>query len=659
MGLTVSEPVTAATVWTINETDDGMNTNTHIQSIIDNAQAGDTILFTGPQYTHIHLSINKPLNIISTVGTQIYSCPMEIPVGADDYTAFVIYNGASGTNISGFKINNNDQGYGITISNTTQINVFNNSISTAKGIGVNIIDSNGIKVKNNTLLNSNSGIRLTNSNLTNILNNIITNNNEDGILFGKNVSHTLIEENNISSNLFIGINLLESCNNTTIKNNYISLNYNRGNDEGRGIYINTLINGLNITGNFIYKNGDMGIYDDIGTTPDGFTFTEDTQNIENNYINGHTFRDVVRYVNESGDAVRKELWLKDNCFGGAQNLCPSAHILSEATMSTVSQISPGKYSISFIDTTTGNICTGFNSFYVNFFLNKNNTNKGGADTGDVWQEILVKNGTAIVDFSKYTYKNTNNTIFAVAPYTAFNSALKRSYNISDSDIPTKLNLSTSTTITPSTFKNGDSVVYKVTVKNSNSRNAAGVKVSNILSSTYFTSSAKPARGTYSNGVWNIGTLKAGETLSLSISAKAIRSGITTSRPTVTGTNINNLYSNTIQKNIAKYIKLTYKNSASSYKIKRGKYVYLATQVINSGKDKSGAVKIKITLPKGMKLAGTNYLSYYNKNTKTWTVYVPAGKSYKLQVKAKVTTKGTKKITFNINGKNYYKYIKGY
>ena len=64
----------SAKVWTMNETDNGMQTDTYIQNIIDNAQAGDTILFTGPQYGMIMLSIDKPLNIISTTGTSLYAC---------------------------------------------------------------------------------------------------------------------------------------------------------------------------------------------------------------------------------------------------------------------------------------------------------------------------------------------------------------------------------------------------------------------------------------------------------------------------------------------------------------------------------------------------------------------------------------------------------
>jgi hypothetical protein len=311
MNVAFSDPVSAAT-WTINQADMGMQTNNEIQNIINNANPGDTILFTGSQYTHIHLSINKPLNIVSSVGTQLYACASQIPQGSDNLAAFSINSAASGTNISGFKINNNNQGYGININGTSNVNILNNSITCSNGTGINIIGSNDIRINNNTLIQSVSGIKIANSSLTSILMNLITANTENGILFGENVTNTTIDHNNISYNQNTGINLLNSCNNATITGNSITMNYNTTTGNGQGIYINTTISCLNISSNFIYKNGNIGICDDIGVTE----LTETTQNIENNFITGHSFRDVVRYVEEGGEIVREEVWLKEECFGG-------------------------------------------------------------------------------------------------------------------------------------------------------------------------------------------------------------------------------------------------------------------------------------------------------------------------------------------------------
>lgn len=652
--LAFTGPVAAA-VWTVNETDHGMTTNTNIQKIIDNAQPGDTILFTGTQYTMINLAINKPLNIISSVGTEVYSCEMMIPTGSDELTAFSIYGGATGTNITGFNIHNNNGGYAVNINNTTNINVSKCNITSINGIGLNIRDSKNVNVNNNMFYSSDTGIKLDNSSSSSLTNNIITNNDENGILFASNVSNTLINNNNIFSNKHIGINILESCNNTTITSNSITQNYAADSNDGYGIYINTTINGLNITGNYIFQNGNFGICNDLGVT----TLVNGTETIDNNFISGHNIRDVVRFIEDgNGDIVRAPVWIGETCFGGVKHLCPSAVLSGEAVLGNITQKSSGIFAVSFVDSKTGLNQTGFGSFYVTFFLNKNDTTKGAADQGDVWQTVQVKNGTATVDFSKYKFKSTNNTIFAMAPYMSFNLAQKTLYKINDSNLP-KLTLATTLTTSKTVLKNGESLIYKLTVKNTNNRDATNLKISNILLVNYFTSSAKPSQGTYSNGIWNIGTLKAGNSLSISINAIAKKSGTFKSQAQLTGSNVNPTLSNPVQISVKKYVNVAYKNSLSTSKVKKGGFVYLKTYIINTGKDSSDLIKVSMNLPSGVKRISTNYPAQFNKNSKVWSLKVPAGKSTTLITKIKVINKGTKTIKFNNNGKTVNKSLKSY
>jgi len=645
----------AATVWTINEPDHGMTTNTNIQKIIDNAQPGDTILFTGTQYTMINLAINKPLNIISSVGTDVYSCEMMIPTGSDELTAFSIYGGAAGTNLTGFNIHNNNGGYAVNINNTTNINVSKCNITSLEGIGLNIRDSKNIDVNNNMFYSSNTGIKLNNSSSSSLTNNIITNNDENGILFASNVSNTLINNNNISSNKHIGINILESCNNTTITSNSITQNYAADSNDGYGIYINTTINGLNITGNYIFQNGNFGICNDLGVT----TLVNGTETIDNNFISGHSIRDVVRFIDDgTGDIVRAPVWIGETCFGGVKHLCPSAVLSGEAVLGNITQKSSGVFAVSFVDSKTRLNQTGFGSFYVTFFLNKNDTTKGTADQGDVWQTVQVKNGTATVDFRKYNFKSTNNTIFAMAPYMSFNLAQKTLYKINDSNIP-KLTLATTLTTSKTVLKNGESLIYKLTVKNTNNRDATNLKISNILLASYFTSSVKPSQGTYSNGIWNIGTLKAGNSLSISINAIAKKSGTIKSQAQLTGSNVNPTLSNPVQISIKKYVNVAYKNSLSTSKVKKGGFIYLKTYITNTGKDSSDLIKVSMSLPSGVKRISTNYPAQFNKTSKAWSLKIPAGKSITLTTKVQVIKKGTKTIKFNNNGKTVKKSLKTY
>ena len=646
----------SAKVWTISDTDNGMLTDTNIQNIIDNAQAGDTILFTGHQYGMIMLSIDKPLNIISTTGTSLYACDMDgAPEGSDDITVFALYNGASGTNITGFNINNNNyEGYGVDINNTTNINLSNNNITCINKIGVNIADSDNITINNNTIYSSNSGIVLTNSNYTNISNNLLTNNN-NGILIGNNVSNTLIDYNNITSNINKGVNILNSCSNVTVTGNCITKNYDPNTDNGCGVYINHTINGLNITNNFIYENGNYGICNDLGVT----NLTEDTENINDNYITGDVNGDVVRNVHdENGDIVDAPVWIGETCFGGAKNLDPTAILSGETIMSKIQQISSGIYSVSFVDNNTGLISPGIGSFYVTFFLNKNNTNMSSPDAGDIYQQVLVKNGTATVNFSNYTYNPTNNSIFAIAPYTTFSSAMKDLYTVNGSDIP-KFNLVTYLSESISTLKNGETIIYKLTVENNNNKDVVGIKANNIISSGYYTSTATPPQGSYSNGVWDIGTIKSGKSITLTVTAVAKRSGITSSKAQITGSNINTIYSNTIQTKVDPNIKLLFSNTIISSHVKVGKLVNLETKVSNTGKDVSNNVTVKMTLSKGLKLISKNNPQNYNKSTNTWTFKMAAGKSYTFVTKTQITSKGNHKVIFTSNGKTQVTNIVGY
>jgi len=232
----------------------------------------------------------------------------------------------------------------------------------------------------------------------------------------------------------------------------------------------------------------------------------------------------------------------------------------------------------------------------------------------------------------------------------------------DSSYPAKkANLSVSNGVSSTAIKTGDKTIYTVTVTNRGNGDATNVKVSNILNTGFYSNYASySSLGSYSNGVWNIGTLGAGDSASLVITATALKSGTTTSQAKVTANDNLTALSSTVQKTINKYINLAYSNAVlTSSKVKTGKYVYLGTTVKNSGKDKSGTVKVKITLPKGMKLISVNYPAVYNKTTGTWTFTVPAGKYYTFKVKAQVTSKGIKKVTFNDNGKIQYKYVTGY
>ena len=268
----------------INSTQYYGYSNVPIQKIVEEANAGSTIEFTGSFYKNLHLNIDKPLNIISKCGTVI-NMSYDLPV-------FNIVNGGSGTNISGFVINS--MGSFVDANDVSDIRIFNNKISSkniaikfekvfdsliSKNLfsnfktGIDISQSGGISIsKNNLTPNSgyNVGINLRNTDdskeikiIDNILKGYDSRLQSTGISVGKNVFNVLFKGNSIS-NLNTGIDFIDSLNNVTVNNNTITKN-------GDGVVINGWVNGFNFTKNSVTNNARLGVqfdYDFLGSKTD-------------------------------------------------------------------------------------------------------------------------------------------------------------------------------------------------------------------------------------------------------------------------------------------------------------------------------------------------------------------------------------------------------
>ena len=225
--------------------------------------------------------------------------------------------------------------------------------------------------------------------------------------------------------------------------------------------------------------------------------------------------------------------------------------------------------------------------------------------------------------------------------------------------PTVANVSISSATNPTVMKNGDKTTYTVTVKNTGNGNATNIIVTNILNNIYYSSQTSYSSiGTYSNGIWNIGTLSAGNTASLVITATALKAGVTTSQANLTADNNIKATANPITKTINKYVALSNSSTVSSSSVKVGKTVNLYTKISNTGKDGSGTITVQMILPKGMTQTSVNNAKNYNKSTKTWTFTMAAGNSYTFTSTAKVTTKGKHTVTFKVNGVTTTKTITG-
>lgn len=322
-----------------------------IQKIIDDALAGDTILFKGSKYTHLYLTINKALNIISDVGTTLISCPSS----SGNPFIFSITEEGSGTNITGFNLSAKDGHDAIKIENASNINIIKNIIS-GNGNGIGLYGNNSnIEIKDNN----------------------ISNNRDFGIYFGGTVD-------NIQNNIRILYNYIET--------------------QGKsGIYINSSFNNLAILSNMINGNGKSGgigngIYMDSGTN------TSLQPDIRYNYImNNEGFNAFQIQRVGSDDDNRALLNIGYNFYG--TNSKSGAGLCSKTTTGIIltefEEISKGMYKLSYKTNDTKEIITQMIPHYIKVCLNDNTQ----------YKNVLVKNGVGIIDFRESSFKSSNNKIY--------------------------------------------------------------------------------------------------------------------------------------------------------------------------------------------------------------------------------------------------------
>ncbi len=422
-----------------------------IQTAINNAKSGDTIEITGTDYEHCHFVIDKKLNIISTVGTTLSTCPSNTQ-GSDGIGIFYITPEASGTVISGFTIINEEyksgtvNPYGIYINGAKDVTIENCTIEkVSKGPGIYIKDSTNTLINNCIVKNSVKGIYLDNSPSATINNNIVKSNSNAGIYVINNCPNLYIKNNTIKSNNYYGI-YLGYAYNTFILSNIIEENRNnvvsQRADQGVGIYVDTTVTNLQILGNFISSNGLYGIYDSPKFTNMADQYV---QIVNGNYFMNHMER-AIFHANPEGYTDVVYVWSNyyvNELFCGGTSYEPGILISNherDLKMSNITEIKNGVYSVSFVRADTGEIATDLNTVNVTFFLNKNNTSATPKE-GEIYKTVRVVNGTAIVDFRNETYLSTGNNITAVGlgsgiiTYRATGSRPSQIFFIEDSHIP--------------------------------------------------------------------------------------------------------------------------------------------------------------------------------------------------------------------------------
>ena len=670
------------TVITIDGSANNQMDEPTIQTAINNAKDGDTIIITGTSYVHCHFRVDKKLTIKSEVGTIMTPC------GSIEWSnkpgIFYITSKGSGTVIEGFTFNNIfNGGYGVYVDGASNVEIKNCTMNRVAN-GVLLRNAKNTKISDSKFTDCTNAINLTRSNNTIITGNIIQTCTLTGINIGLSNQNTYINFNNITNNKGNGITL-NSAEYVYITNNYILNNTNNG-EHDAGVYVDCTVTKVNITGNVMIDNGKHAVY--LTSKASNVVIGKGNENLvffDNNYLAGHEDRIIysfsaivyLRHVYDAGihficDATLYKATSSNKYEKWSANKTEHQLVLTE-----ISQTKKGVYTISIVDV-NGNPVTDFDNIYVNFYLNKNNTFTD-PQNGDTYITVRMQDGTATADFRKlyYLFEESGNNITAAFPSKDGKLDLKTSktFNVSDSDIPpefreTTLSASSMTVLAKSgkyftvTLKDstnapveGETIIFKIsgvstTYNATTDKNGQARIPINMAAGTYTITATHIEEGSYGES-----SAKATVTVyQLASSIKSSNMKLDTIYGKEYSITLRDSNGNAIsgQKVTFSVNKKTYKATTNSkgvakvkIKIKKNGKYKITIKFAGAAQYKAASAKKTITVKIGStktKLA-----------LKKLTTYPDSGKYYS----AKLTTKKGKaikgqKITFTVNGNTYIK-----
>jgi hypothetical protein len=649
------------------------NSSIMSNNISNTSSYGVNIADSGTLANSDNLTITNNQIVNTTGGMNIKGSGMNIS------NNYIDMCGRINTGISGGTV------FNILIQNNTMLN---------GGDGINLFGLyKNLTIDNNTIMHMQNhygnGISLVNhgtnketDTYTTITNNII-NDTVYGLFLGGHFTGN-ISGNSINGSSVAGMNITGKMNSTTgslnanITNNNITNGGNLGismeNPDVEYLYLdynNISSAGANIAYNPYYKlNGtlDMGNHNYFSNHP--------THIVNASILNNSQIQAIIDNAG-AGDTIEFLAGVYSNI---SLSITKSLNLISDgavlngtgtgAVISITGSAASGTNMSNFI--INGNGSSGINIIGTHDLNIKNNIiqnctnaiNVNNSGNLNINSNNLSNSSAGVVLFPGYYNVNLKDNNYTQTAYSVVESN-NGSGTFTD---PSKevSNVTVTSSYSSSSITNGKTTTYTVKASNNGKGAANSIKLSKILlSSTYADSKiVAVSKGSYDSatGTWNVGSLSSGSDAIIVFTVTAKKAGSISASPSASYTDNDGtksaIASSTALK-INKDVKISYANKVSSSKVKKGKYVYLTSTVSNSGKDKSDSVKVKITVPSGMKLIAVNYNGVYNKATKTWTFTVPAGKAYSFVVKAQVTSKGIKKISFSDNGKIQYKYITGY
>ena len=406
--------------------------NSDIQSILKNAKSGTSVVFLGDSYKGVSLTVDKSLNILSG-GKTILAAKSGSPV-------FKI--SSNDVNISNFVIKGNSNN-ALVLEGANNVLINNNSFINAldeskiesyldgslmlPGYGVSISNSADVNLMKNHMSQFESAIFAQYSSNIGIINNTLKENNY-GIKYGFGLANSRILENEISENIGLyimtvpegpsgyGIYLNNSAVNVTINKNHIAYNhlgisidanYSTGIVITQNTITDNVLEGIRfnagydlaentvepiVTDNAIYRNArgpSMMILGELSANPEGIyggglLNPEERLKLDANWYGTNSLK----------------TWDNDTGVVGYGTMCPRINTTA-IYFDKIVCTTPGSYNVTFYK--NGEMASNLAKFNLYATLNRGT---------DKQVEVIfdVVGGVGSFSFNSKNYNPNNNTI---------------------------------------------------------------------------------------------------------------------------------------------------------------------------------------------------------------------------------------------------------